>query len=417
MKKIFLIGWKDVTLAFRDRAGLILMLAAPFILTLGLGFVTGRFSGSSSTGLSDIPVVLVNQDGGQLGNELVKVFQSEDLSDLIRPILREDPDLARQLVDEDQAAAAVIIPAGFTQSIIPPAGSPVDQEVVQLLVYTNPTRPTSSGVVKTIVDEYISQVEVGRIGGQVTVTALVRSGLVEIQDADAIGRAVGRRQGSELRENAAITLKNVTNQGESVQFDVLAFLAPAMALMFLMYTVSSGGRSMLAERAQGTLSRLLVSPTSTYQVLGGKIFGIFLTGVAQMMILILASTSLFQLNWGDPIAVLVLVLAAVFGAVGWGLLVTALSKTPGQVGTVGSAMMLLFGILGGSFVNLDSMPAWFQMVSRITPNAHGLNGFTTLAMGGQLADISGSILSLLLMGSLLFVVAGLLFSRRGIMQS
>ena len=52
MKKLLLIGLKDVRLAFRDRAALILMLLAPFLLTLGMGIVTGRFSGGSSTGIS-----------------------------------------------------------------------------------------------------------------------------------------------------------------------------------------------------------------------------------------------------------------------------------------------------------------------------------------------------------------------------
>ena len=62
MLKVFIIAFKDVTLAFRDRAALILMLVAPFVLTLGLGFVTGRFSGGNNSGLSNIPVVIVNQD-------------------------------------------------------------------------------------------------------------------------------------------------------------------------------------------------------------------------------------------------------------------------------------------------------------------------------------------------------------------
>jgi len=44
MLKTFLIGIKDMKLAFRDRAALIFMLLAPFLLTLGMGLVTGRFS-------------------------------------------------------------------------------------------------------------------------------------------------------------------------------------------------------------------------------------------------------------------------------------------------------------------------------------------------------------------------------------
>jgi ABC-2 type transport system permease protein len=187
-----------------------------------------------------------------------------------------------------------------------------------------------------------------------------------------------------------------------------------MAMMFLMYTVSHGGRSLLTERNQGTLPRLLVSPTMPAQVLGGKMIGIFLTGAAQMLVLILGTTLIFQLEWGDPLAVLVLVLAAVFGAVGWGLLLTAVTKTPGQIDAIGSALMLIFGILGGGFINTDNMPAWFRLITKISPNAWGLDGFTTLALGGGLRDIMTPILALFGMGLVLFVIAVLLFNRRGL---
>lgn len=422
MKKIFLIGWKDVTLAFRDRAALILMLAAPFALTLGLGFVTGRFSGSSNTGVSDIPVVLVNQDGGQIGNALVNVFQSQDLASLVAPSLVDDPALARQAVDADKAAAAIVIPAGFTASVIPDSGTVPTQgaaatgEVVQLVLYTNPTRPTSVSVIKTVLDGFLSQIEVGRVGGQVAVGQLLSRGLIQVQDAARLGGELGLRQANAAQSSNAIVLKNVTGSGEAVKFDVLAYMAPGMALMFLMFTVSNGGRTLLAERSQGTLPRLLVSPTSASQVLGGKVFGIYLTGVAQVLILILASTLLFRLDWGDPLGVLVLVLAAVVGAVGWGLLITAIAKTPGLVSAVGSAVMLTFGILGGSFISLDNMPGWFRVLSKITPNAWGLDGFTTLGMGGSLANIWTPVLALLVMGAVLFTIAVLIFNRRGIMQ-
>ncbi|MCL4560220.1 MAG: ABC transporter permease [Chloroflexi bacterium] len=415
MKKIFLIGWKDVMLAFRDRAALILMLAAPFALTLGMGFVTGRFSGSSNTGVGDIPVIVVNQDGGSLGNALVEAFQSPDLQTLVAPTTMNDPAAARQAVDDDQAAAAVIIPAGFTQSILPGGSAEPAAQVVQIELYTNPTRSTSAGVASTIVEEFLNRLEVGRVGGLVTATQLLRRGIAQPQQAAAIGQETGTRLAA--GQNAtAITLKSVTGSGETPKFDILAYMAPGMALMFLMYTASNGGRTLLTERYQGTLPRLLVSPTSTAQVFAGKVFGIFLTGAAQMLILILASGLLFQLYWGDPLGVLALVLAAVVGAVGWGLLITALARTPGQVAGVGSAIMLTFGILGGSFFNLDQMPGWFQVISRVTPNAWGISGFTTLAMGGSIGDILGPIGALLVMGAVLFCLAVLFFNRRGIAQ-
>jgi ABC-2 type transport system permease protein len=416
MLKFFLIGWKDVKLAFRDRAALILMLLAPFLLTLGLGAVTGRFSGGSSSGISHISVILIDQDGKQLGDALVNAFQSKDLDELIDPTVATDPAAAYKQVDDNQAAAVILIPAGFTDSIIPPQGQTGTPQPVQIELYTNPTMPTSVGVVKTILDEFISRVEVGRVGGQVAVMEMVSSGRLPAQQAQAVGEAMGSSQAAAAGRSTSITLNNITPSGKAVTFDVLALLAPGMALMFLMYTVSNGGRTLLAERAQGTLPRLLVSPTTSVEVLGGKVVGIFLTGAAQMFILIGGTSLLFGVPWGDPNAVFVLVLAAVFGAVGWGMLITAIARTPSQVLMAGTAIMLTFGILGGTFINVSSLPVWFQVVTKITPNAWGIDGFTTLALGGGLQDILIPVAALLIMGSVLFAAAVFLFNRRGLTE-
>jgi ABC-2 type transport system permease protein len=352
-----------------------------------------------------------------LGNALADLFASEELADLMEPTESSDPEAARQLIDEDEAAAAVIIPQGFTRSIIPAQGTTFAQSSVQpvkIEVYTNPSRPTSSGIVKAIVDEFVSRVEEGRTSGMTSIVQLMQAGLLDPQNAEEEAR--GLFQEGNQEETTAITLKTNQQGAEAVEFDILAYMAPGMALLFLMYTVSYGGRSILAERSQGTLPRLLVSPTSNAQVLGGKVLGIFLTGVAQVGILILASTIFFGVQWGDALGVIALIVAAVFGATGWGMLVTALARSQGQVASLGSALMLIFGILGGSFVNLDQMPAAVRTLSRITPNAWGLDGFTTLALGGTLPNLVEPIAALLIMGAVLFGIAVLMFNRNGIMQ-
>jgi len=123
---------------------------------------------------------------------------------------------------------------------------------------------------------------------------------------------------------------------------------------------------------------------------------------------------LFRIQWGDPGALQALVLAAVFGAVGWGMIVAALAKTPGQVNAVGTAIMLTFGILGGTFVDSSRLPAWFRTLTKVTPNAWGVEGFTTLALGGGLRDVVTPIFALLVMGLVLFALALLLIRRRGL---
>jgi ABC-2 type transport system permease protein len=432
MKKLLLIGIKDLKLMFRDRAALTFMLLAPFLLTIGMGFVTGRFSGGS-TGLSDIPVVIVNLDQGDLGNALEDLFNSEELSRLMEPSASSDPEAARQLIESDEASAVIIIPEGFTESIIPLSTSnsneesgiiPADgtafgpdyvqPEPIQIEVYTNPSSPTSAGIVKAVVDEFISRVEEGRTSGMTSIVGLMKHGLLNPLNAE--------KEASELFQNvaesesSAITLKKNIEGSDAVEFDLLSYFAPGMALMFLMYTVSYGGRSILAERAGGTLPRLMISPTQTTQVLGGKVLGIFFMGVAQVGILILASTLFFQVRWGDALGVIILILAAVFGATGWGMLITAFAHTPAQAANTGTVVMLIFSILGGSFINLENFPPFIQTISKITPNAWGLDGFTTLALGGTLKDLTEPITALLVMGSVLFGISVVLFNRNGLVQ-
>jgi len=419
MLKTILIGLKDLRVIFRDRAALVFMLLAPFLLTVGMGFVTGRFSGSSNSGLADIPVIIVNLDNAELGNALVDVFNSEDLAELVAPAETSNPEAARRLIDENKAAAAVIIPEGFTRSVIPAEGTMTDPnfaeaDPVLIEVYVNPAMPTSAGVIKAIVDEFVSRIDEGRVSGMTAIFQMLITGVITPQQAETEGRALFKNMDED--QPAAITLKTDDEGAQAAEFDVLAYMAPAMALMFLMYTVSYGGRSILAERAQGTLPRLLVSPTSSAQILGGKVFGIYLTGVAQVGILILASTVFFRVKWGDPLGIAALTLAAVFGATGWGLIVTALARTPAQVANVGSAIMLIFGILGGSFLDLGMMPPAIQLVSKITPNAWALDGFVTLALGGGLAQLARPITALLVMGAVLFAVSVALFGKKNLAQ-
>ncbi len=368
MRKVLLIGAKDFLLVMRDPAALLFMLLAPFLLTVGMGLITGSLFGGSSGGIGDIPVALAIEDRGAAGAALLQYLRSPDIAGLLKATTAPDAAAARSLVDSDKAAAALIVPRG---------SSP-------LILYTNPNKGAAAGVVLDIVTAYADRLQAMRLGA---------------------GAPVAK---------AAITVHTTQAGNAGRGFNPLAYIAPGMALMFLMYRVSNGGRSLLVERAQGTLSRLLVSPTTAAQVLGGKMLGIFATGTAQVLVLIGASTLLFRLHWGDPVGVVVLVLAAVAGATGWGLLLTALARTPGQVSAIGAALMLIFGILGGSFVSMDAMPGWVRLASRITPNAWGLDAFSTLALGGSLPDIGRPLLALLVMAAVLFAASTALLARRGL---
>jgi ABC-2 type transport system permease protein len=414
MRKILAIGWKDLRLVLRDRAALVLMLAAPFALTLALGFVAGRFSGADQTnGLSDIPVLLVNEDDGVFGQALLDVFKRPDLAGLLAPTASTDAAAARRTVEADEAAAAVIIPPGFTASLLPNfAAGASAPAAVAVEVYASPSRPVSAGVIQTIVARYLSQVQAGLVTTQVTVAELLASGRLAPQDAQARGAALAQRLLADPNPPSLITLSSTAAAaGSATSVDILATFAPAMAMFFLMYTVAYGGRSLLAERRAGTLPRLLSTPTAQVQVLAGKVFGIFLTGAAQLGVLVLASSLLFGLRWGDPLAVAALIAAVAAAATGWGLLLAAFARSPEQVGSLGSALMLLFGVLSGSFVPSAGFPGWLRALGQITPNAWGLQGFAALARGATLSGLLLPLVALTAMAVVLFGAAALLFRR------
>ncbi len=414
VKKLIIIAIKDLKLIFRDPTALVLMLLAPFMLSIGMGALTGRFTGGGAAGISGIPVAIVNQDEGILGEILIEIMESPDLEALLSPVIVEDFSAARTTVDSDQRAAAILIPTGFSDSIMGGMSDDIIEEDAAIAIYANPTRPTSVNIIRSIVDQFVAQVEVGRVSAAVIVPQLLQTGIISPEEAPVIGSEIGWEMAQGFDTSASIQVRMDRSEEEALDFDILAVMAPGMATMFLMFTVTYGARSILAENKAGTLPRLLISPTHAYSVLGGKFTGILFTSIAQLLILIGGTTLMFRLQWGDMAGVLLLILAAAFGATGWGIFFAGILKTPGQVAITGSAVMLLFGLLGGSFFQVDILPGWLQTLSKITPNAWANEGFLILSLGGRLTDIQSNLFALVVMGLLLFVTASLVITKRGL---
>jgi linearmycin/streptolysin S transport system permease protein len=407
MKKLLNVAWKDVLIVFRDPAALIMMLLTPFALTLAMAFAFGGLGGGSSSSIR-ISVVIVNHDSGQFGQAMVDVFQSQDLADLIAPTIMDDDDAARTEVDKDRAAATVIIPANFSESMLS-GGAP--QAVLE--VYKNPTRQVSSGVVRSIVDQVLSRFTAGAVAGQVVVTQLVTNGLLAPQQAIGQGTQIGERAGKQVSSASLVSLASETaEKSNGADFDWLTYMAPSMAIMFLMFTVSNGGRSILAERDWGTLPRLLTTPTRTVQIIGGKVAGIFLTGLAQMAVLTLASSLLFGVKWGSGLGVILLTVALVAAATGWGAVLAAYSRTAAQANQLGTMIALFFGMLAGNFVPRIALPSWLRTLGYVTPNAWGLEGFSSLTAGGGLSEVVTPALALAGMAAVLFIAATVAFRRQ-----
>ncbi|MFP4343883.1 MAG: ABC transporter permease [Anaerolineales bacterium] len=444
MRKLIILALKEVIVTFRDLGAIVTMLVSPVVLTLAIGAAFG--TGGSAT-LSDIPVLLLNYDDGPMSRTVVDVFQSEDLEELLEVELVSAEEEARARVESDEVAALVIIPENFTGSAFPlisavqeelgldllsltseetAALTPQQQleisrlyirtqeerteEPVTLEIYASPEWQISTGVVKGVTTQAVERLHMMTTGYTVIASRLFQTNLGEgaagsFGDLTSAGSM--EMEGGDASD-LPVHLQVVSPSGRS--FNWLDYSAASMAILFLMFAVTSGGRTLLAERQWGTLPRLLISPTPALTVLVGKMGGIVLAGLLQVFVL-WGATSLIGAYWGEPAGVIAAVLALVLAATGVGAIISAWSKTSGQAGAVGTAVTLAGAAFSGSFVPRSNLPRAVQTISLITPHAWGIEIFTDLQRGKGLIDILPLLGGLLLLTALYYAIAAVGFRR------
>ncbi len=441
MRKLWVLSLKEVLVTFRDVGALLVMLATPLALTLVMMAAFG--SGSSGTPLSDIPVLLLNRDEGRFGQMLTDIFFLPSVGNLVTATLVTDEAAARARVEADEVAALVIIPADFSARVFPfgaraqeltgldvtalapdatltpeqqaaltqaflqsqPSGEPVVVEI-----YASPDWRISALVVKAIVSRGLEQLNVQIAGTTYLINKLAaRIAQAGRQPADMAAALQGGLVTQETVAELPIKLSITSTTGRG--FSWLGYYASSMAVLFLMFAVTSGGRTLLAERQRGTLPRLFITPTPAITVLLGKMGGIVLTGILQMLIL-WGATTLIGAYWGPPGAVLLTIVLLVICASGVGALISAWARTPGQAGAIGSAVTLIGGALSGSFFVRWNLPTWVQYLSLVTPNAWGIEILGRLQAGRALAAILPWLGGMLLATFIYYGVAVVGFRRQ-----
>lgn len=395
MRKIMLIARADLLQLFRDRTALIFMLALPFGLTLVTGFAFG------DTTLRDIPVIIVNQDHGPVGAALSRMFASEGLRPLLNVETMTDADAARARLRADEAAAVILVPP-LSDAL------PSDQpSTASITLITNPSRPVSSLIVRTILARFTDTLNLSFAAGSLVFQTLAEQNALP-QEATALqtlGEAWGASAAQTFAQESAARITFVPLGETQRDFDPIAYFAPSMAIFTLMFTMTQGSNTLLEEREQWTLQRMLATPTRLSTILAGKLIGLWLGGGTQLAILLSASALLFGVSWGNPLAVGVVCFALIVAASSWGLLIAAFARTSSEARTLGVLISMIFGIAAGHFFPRTSLPPWLQQASRISPNAWGLDAFLTLLNGGTLSDILFHTTALFTMALILFGVA------------
>jgi ABC-2 type transport system permease protein len=172
-----------------------------------------------------------------------------------------------------------------------------------------------------------------------------------------------------------------------------------MSIMFLFFTVSFAARSIVAERANGVVPRMLASSAAPSAIVGGKVLAVSVLGLSGFLTVWAVTELVFGAPWGSPIAVVVTMTATVAAIAGVATFVCGLARTEQQADGYTSMAAFVLALVGGNFVGPGQAPAALRSIARFTPNGQSLDAFTRIAVDGEgVAGVLGQIAALLAFG-------------------
>jgi ABC-2 type transport system permease protein len=360
---------KDLRQRLRDKSFFLLGILTP----LALAFVLNLVFGDLSEGELEITMGVVDSDGTPISDQLTGNLLDLNGVGAIEVTALDpaaDPEAA---LDERTLDAVVVIPSGFGAGVM-------SAQAPELTLLENPDRPVQASVVESIVDGVTTDIERTRLlaaaGGQLGVQPGLATPTTDV----------------------AFTQEWPGGQA----LDTTSRLMAGMAIMFVFFTVGFGVTTLLEEKENGTLARLLAAPIPRAAILGAKALVSYILGVLATMILFITATVLMGAEWGSWLGVVALVLTACLTAVALMAIVAGLAKRAEGAGAVQSIIAVGLALLGGSWFAVSGEGV-LGLLARMTPHFWFLEGLEDLASAASWTVVWPSVVAL----GIIAVVAGI----------
>ena len=384
MRATLLICAKDLKTRLRDRSALLIGIVVPLGLALIFNSIFGGITGNSKA----IALGVVNADRGAASARFVSgVLGAVGRTGLIAIHVEPTAARARALTANGTLDAAIVIPAGFSARV-------ASQRPAAMQVIGNVGNPISTEIARSIAGSYAADLNRVRLS---VATVLAAGG--------SSAGSPARVQALAARAAAAAAPVAVADvSAKSKQLDQKSFFAAGMAVFFLFFTVQFGVTSLLEERNDGTLARLVAAPISRVSIIAGKLLTSFMLGLISMFVLVVATTVLFHASWGNPVGVAVLVISAILAATGIMALIATFAKNGEQASNWQSVVAVVLGLLGGTFFPVSLAPGILSRLTFVAPQAWFMRGLGDLR-GGSLSVVWVPALAMLGFAAVTSVIA------------
>lgn len=350
-KKIMWMFKKDLLVLWRHKPRLISILLFPIIMITLFGYGMGGT-------LENIPVVVVEQSHGQVTDATLTAMKGMSLYDIKE--ITTDPDKAKQMVQNGQVKAAIILPANYDNL------QDTKPKSVVIDVDSSDQMATSAVVPAT-------QALFNQINNQLGMQKLQAMNLTPSSSAAA--STIQVQQNQVQAQQQPLNFQNIMNtinfQINKMYGDIkyIDFLVPAIIGMTVLFGCMFGmGEALAGERERGELARLFMTPTSVATVVGGKIISKVTVEIVRAMILIGAAIVLFGIVINGSMALTLLVLA--LGAlcfVGFGIMISARVSTQEDYMQMVMPITMPMMFVSGVFYPIETMPWIFQKLAYLLP--------------------------------------------------
>jgi ABC-2 type transport system permease protein len=399
LKNLLNIAWLYLYTTYKDRSTFIWGLALPLIFTTVLGVGMQGFASDDEPPTWSIAVV--NQDAGPFGSQLIARLAAHP--SLHAEAMSQAEADAR--MDDGESSVLLQIPTEMSRNL--EAGQPTR---LQLLTRIN--EPLSAQVVEQAVLAALFDVSASV---QIANTSLLVAERMDLfshegapSQAEYLQDSLEAAQAAQETQPITVNTRQLTRLDEQTDIPIgFTQASPGNMVIFAMFFIVYGASSILLEREQGTLRRLLTTPASKLAILGGKLLGVFVAGVAQVSLLVIVGQVAFDVPWGQsPVALAAMVLAFAFCITSMGMLLAALVRTYAQIDALSMLLILPLAGLGGAMWPIEIVPDFMQKIAMWLPTGWAMRGFQDIIIRGfGLAEVLPSAGMLVLFG-LAFLVLG-----------
>lgn len=187
-----------------------------------------------------------------------------------------------------------------------------------------------------------------------------------------------------------------------------AYYSFSMTAMFILFSAGNGSKFLLEEKDIGTYDRIKVSGVRSWNIVISKAVTIFIITMIQMIITYGYTSILLGANWGAPLNLILIFIAASFAISGLGMMLASIvykMESYNVANIFTSFIVQIMAILGGSLIPIEQMPEPVKVASNFMPNGLILKAFMKNYYGYGIEDIALYLIILFGMGILFALIA------------